>query len=145
MPKRSVDNNFWAVEVTNCEGWTANDAQFQPFPGGEIIIDLPRATEIECLVAWFEFLNPLSRALKPGLAIGDWRYEDPRESPVNMGQNADFMPRRLAARVILPAGEHTIRFEARRDCGPGSWTLWGFMKGTTEMPLIMKVKALKRY
>lgn len=128
----------WGVDVTNQEGWTVNAAEPFRFPGADILLELFELSELEILVRWHEYLPPLARGLKPGLSVGDWRYEPPSASPVNMGSVPECMPRYIVAKVFLPAGHHTIQFEARRDAV--HWAAWGYMKGTTEMPFQMRVK-----
>lgn len=143
MTKR-LEADVWEVDVTAQEGWTVNGEKPLRFPGADLLLELSGVTELEIVARWFEYLMPLSRALKPGLVVGDWRYEPPEESPVNMGSSPECMPRHLVARVFLPAGHHTVRFEARRDAGP-HWAAWGYMKGTTDMPFQMRVKIVNRF
>lgn len=104
---------FWKVELYGEQDRWVNGAPVPiPLPGSSIPIILPCPTELSLEAEWFEHLQYRARTMKPSFVVGNWRYEEPTEPLVNFNQTEIMERQKLAASLILPAGNHEIHFEA---------------------------------
>ena len=133
---------WWKAEVFNSDlRWTNGSEVPRQLPGSSLPIILAGPAELSLEAEWFEHLQPRARTLSPAFVIGNWRYEQMREPLVNFGPTEMMERQSFSAKIILPAGNHNIHFEARMQYIGAPM---GVISIAEESPFRMAVKVVRR-